>query len=196
MWAQNSDPEAQRSKSSRRDAELASTPTMPFPGTEWEGLEKESSFPPWDSMEEPRRTCPHSRRTPLAHTPTVEVFSPLLEHPGRWFRGGEMGKMEAGSHEKQATRCSSTFSLLQGLSVTLPGMQRGQEIRSGPIHRAELSREGVLPQLLLCQHAIFLPILQVPRLPGLPQVHPKQVHLVWTKVSADLTLACSALPLT
>lgn len=74
-------------------------------------------------------------------------------------------------------------------------MRRGEEVHFGPIHSPELPHEGVLPQLLLCQHPLLQPLLPIPKSQGLPQIHPEPILLLWEKVSAVLTLALQHFPL-
>lgn len=95
------------------------------------------------------------------------------------------------SRQPSANRCPP---LLQGISVAVSGMHRGEEVRFGPIHSPELPHERVLPQLLLCQHPLLQPLLQIPKPQGLPQVYPEPIHLLWEEVSAVLTLALQHFP--
>lgn len=45
----------------------------------------------------------------------------------------------------------------------------------------------MLPQLLLCQHPLLQPLLQIPKPQGLPQVYPEPIHLLWEEVLLALS---------
>lgn len=50
-------------------------------------------------------------------------------------------------------------------------MYRSEEVQR--IDSPQLPRQRVLPQLLLCQHPLLQPLVQIPKLQGLPQVQPE-----------------------
>lgn len=137
----------------------------------------------------------HHTRPDISTPPTPvawEVFPEVA-----WEQGDKGREVTVSPRRPQASRQPSANRcppLLQGISVAMSGMHRGEEVRFGPIHSPELPHERVLPQLLLCQHPLLQPLLQIPKPQGLPQVYPEPIHLLWEEVSAVLTLALQHFP--
>lgn len=131
----------------------------------------------------------------ISTPPTAEAWEGFpeaaREQVGRGREATVSPRRPQASRQPRANRCPP---LLQGISVAVSGMHRGEEVRFGPIHSPELPHERVLPQLLLCQHPLLQPLLQIPKPQGLPQVFPEPIHLLWEEVSAVWTLALQHFP--